>query len=158
EVMRQMIDEDLVIAHRQRALSPDRPVLRGTAQNPDVFFQNRETMNKFYQKCPAIVQKQMDKFAKFTVRQYKIYEYAGAPDAENIIIIMTSVCETHQETSEYLNKIEHKTGVLKVRLYRPFDIKSFIEAIPATVKNISVLDRTKEPGAGGEPLYLDVIN
>ena len=158
EIIRAMIDEDYVIAHRNRSLSPDRPVLRGTAQNPDVFFQNRETMNKYYELCPAIVQKQMDKFAKLTGRQYKIYEYEGAPDAEHIVVLMASGCETAQDTSEYLNSMGEKTGVLKVRLFRPFDIKSFIEAIPATVKSISVLDRTKEPGAGGEPLYLDVIS
>ena len=158
EIIRAMIDEDYVIAHRNRSLSPDRPVLRGTAQNPDVFFQNRETMNKYYELCPAIVQKQMDKFAKLTGRQYKIYEYEGAPDAEHIVVLMASGCETAQDTSEYLNNKGEKTGVLKVRLFRPFDIKSFIEAIPATVKSISVLDRTKEPGAGGEPLYLDVIS
>ncbi|MDX9789545.1 MAG: pyruvate:ferredoxin (flavodoxin) oxidoreductase, partial [Candidatus Kapabacteria bacterium] len=158
EVMRQMIDEDLVIAHRNRSLSPDRPVMRGTAQNPDVFFQNRETMNKFYEQCPDIVQKQMDKFAALTGRQYKIYEYVGAPDAERMIVIMASGCETAQETSSYLNDIGEKTGVLKVRLFRPFDIKKFMEAIPGTVKSIAVLDRTKEPGASGEPLYLDVVN
>ncbi|MDT3740132.1 MAG: pyruvate:ferredoxin (flavodoxin) oxidoreductase [Candidatus Kapabacteria bacterium] len=158
EIIRAMIDEDYVIAHRNRSLSPDRPVLRGTAQNPDVFFQNRETMNKYYELCPAIVQKQMDKFAELTGRQYKIYEYEGAPDAEHIVVLMASGCETAQDTSEYLNSKGEKTGVLKVRLFRPFDIKSFIEAIPATVKSISVLDRTKEPGAGGEPLYLDVIS
>ena len=158
EVMRLMIDEDLVIAHRNRSLSPDHPVLRGTAQNPDVFFQNRETMNQFYAKCPAIVQKQMDKFAELTGRQYKIYEYVGAPDAEEIIILMASGCETASETSDYLNKLGAKTGVLKIRLFRPFDTKLFMEAIPASVKSIAVLDRTKEPGAGGDPLYLDVIN
>ena len=158
DIMREMIDENLIIAHRNRSLSPDHPVLRGTAQNPDVFFQNREAMNKFYTDCPAIVQKQMDKFAKLTGRQYKIYEYVGAPDAERIVVLMASGCETAKETSDYLNSLGEKTGVLKVRLFRPFDIQKFMEAIPGTVKSIAVLDRTKEPGASGEPLYLDVVN
>ncbi|GAB1371080.1 pyruvate:ferredoxin (flavodoxin) oxidoreductase [Candidatus Kapaibacterium sp.] len=157
-IMREMIDEDLVIAHRNRSLNPDNPVLRGTAQNPDVFFQNRETNNKYYKACPAIVQKQMDKFAKLTGRKYKIYEYEGDPNAENVIILMGSGCETVRETVKYLNANGGKTGVLKVRLYRPFDIQLFMEALPASTKYISVLDRTKEPGATGEPLYLDVVN
>jgi pyruvate-ferredoxin/flavodoxin oxidoreductase len=157
-VMREMIDEDLVIAHRNRSLSPDHPVLRGTAQNPDVFFQNRETANKFYELCPGIVQKQMDKFAALTGRQYKIYEYEGDPNAEELVIIMASGCETVKETVDYLNSKGKKTGILKVRLFRPFDIQKFMEQIPASVKNITVLDRTKEPGASGEPLYLDVVN
>ncbi len=157
-IMREMIDEDLVTAHRNRALTPDRPVLRGTAQNPDVFFQNRETANQFYNRCPQIVQKQMDKFAKLTGRQYHLYEYVGAPDAEDLIILMGSGCETVHETVEHLNLKGEKTALIKVRLYRPFDIKMFMEQIPATIKNITVLDRTKEPGASGEPLYLDVVN
>ncbi len=157
-VMREMIDEDLVKAHRRRALSPDNPVVRGTAQNPDVFFQNRETANHFYQQCPDIVQKNMDKFAKLTGRQYKIYEYYGPEDAEKVIIIMASASQTVAETVDYLNKQGEKVGFVNVRLYRPFDVKRFVEALPSTVKGIAVLDRTKEPGASGEPMYLDVVN
>jgi pyruvate-ferredoxin/flavodoxin oxidoreductase len=158
DVMRSMISDDLVKAHRRRALSPDRPVIRGTAQNPDVFFQNRETMNHFYDQCPDIVQKNMDKFAELTGRQYKLYEYHGAEDAEKVIIIMASAAQTIKETVDYLNANGEKVGVIIVRLYRPFAIKTFMEAIPASVKTISVLDRTKEPGASGEPMYLDVVN
>lgn len=158
DIMRQMISEELVIAHRKRALSPDHPVIRGTAQNPDVFFQNRETINPFYEKCPDIVQKVMDKFASLTGRQYQLFQYVGHPEADRIIILMASGCETAHETVEYLNDNGEKVGVLKVRLYRPFDIKRFMESIPASVQAIGVLDRTKEPGATGEPLYLDVIN
>lgn len=156
--MNAMIDQELVIAHRKRGLTPDSPVIRGTAQNPDVYFQGRETVNPFYIKCPGIVQKQMDKFAKIVGRQYHLFEYAGAPDAERVIIIMGSGAETVQETVEYLNAKGEKVGVLKVRLYRPFSIEHFIKALPKTVKTIAVLDRTKEPGSAGEPLYQDVIN
>ena len=158
DVMRTMVTDDLVKAHRRRALSPDRPFIRGTAQNPDVFFQNRETMNHFYDKCPDIVQKNMDKFAELTGRQYKLYEYYGTPDADKIIIIMASGALTVKDTVDYLNAQGEKVGVLVVRLFRPFAIKNFMEAIPATVKTISVLDRTKEPGATGDPMYLDVVN
>ncbi len=157
DIMRKMIDDELVAAHRLRALSPDRPVIRGTAQNPDVFFQNREANNKYYTDCPDIVQKQMDKFAELTGRQYKIFQYEGAPDAEHVIVVMASGGETVQETANFLNNKGEKFGVVKVRMYRPFDIKRFMESLPSTVKTISVLDRTKEPGASGEPLYLDVL-
>ncbi len=157
ETMREMIDEDLVIAHRNRALSPDHPVIRGTAQNPDVFFQNRETANKYYELCPNIVQKHMDIFAKLTGRQYHIYEYYGAPDAERVVVLMASACEPTRETIDYLMSKGEKVGMIKVRLFRPFDIKRFMEVIPATCKVMSVLDRTKEPGATGEPLYCDVV-
>jgi len=153
-----MIDDRLVLAHRQRALSPDRPVMRGTAQNPDVYFQGRETVNTFYTNCPGIVQKQMDKFAGLTGRQYHLFDYVGAPDAERIVIIMGSGAEAAEETVNYLTGKGEKVGVLKVRLYRPFSIDHFIDKLPATTKVISVLDRTKEPGSGGEPLYLDVVN
>ncbi len=156
DTMRAMINDDLVYQHRLRGLSPDRPVLRGTAQNPDVFFQARETVNKYYEACLEITQKTMDKFAELTGRTYSVFEYHGAPDAERIIILMGSGCETVQETVEYLNKQGENVGVLKVRLYRPFDSKRFVESLPATVKKIAVLDRTKEPGSSGEPLYLDV--
>jgi pyruvate-ferredoxin/flavodoxin oxidoreductase len=158
DTMREMIDNDLVANHRTRSLSPDHPVLRGTAQNPDVFFQNRETANKYYQDCPDIVQKQMDKFAKLTGRQYKIFEYVGDENAEYVVIAMASGCETIQSTVEHLNKMGYKTGLIKVRLYRPFDIKRLMEALPASVKKIAVLDRTKEPGANGDPLYLDLVH
>lgn len=157
-VLREMINDDLVKLHRERALSPDHPVLRGTAQNPDVFFQNRETINPYYIACPDIVQNVMDKFAGLTGRQYHLFDYYGSPDAENIIVLMASGCETAEETVDYMNANGNNVGLVKVRLYRPFDIKRFMEALPATTKSIAVLDRTKEPGATGEPLYLDVIN
>lgn len=155
--MRAMIDDDLVIAHRARALSPERPVVGGTAQNPDVFFQGRETVNSFYAACPKIVQDAMDKFAAITGRQYKLFDYVGAPDAEKVIIMMGSGAETAHETVDYLNKQGAKVGLIKVRLYRPFDVKGLIDMLPASAKKISVLDRTKEPGALGEPLFLDVV-
>jgi len=157
ETMRAMVSEDLVIAHRLRGMNPDRPVLRGTAQNPDVFFQAREACNPFYQKCPDLTQKAMDQFAKLTGRAYKLFQYEGAPDATNVVVLMGSADETAHETADYLNTKGGKFGVLKVRLYRPFDMKRFLESLPPTVKCVSVLDRTKEPGAGGEPLYLDVV-
>ncbi|PIW70608.1 MAG: pyruvate:ferredoxin (flavodoxin) oxidoreductase [Ignavibacteriales bacterium CG12_big_fil_rev_8_21_14_0_65_30_8] len=156
--MREMIDDELVLAHRGRAMSPDNPFIRGTAQNPDVFFQARETVNPFYIKCPEIVQKQMDKFAKIVGRKYHLFDYVGAPDAERITIIMGSGAEAVEETVEYLTSQQEKVGMLKVRLYRPFSIEHFINALPKTVKTITVLDRTKEPGANGEPMYLDVVN
>ncbi|MDD4871183.1 MAG: pyruvate:ferredoxin (flavodoxin) oxidoreductase [Kiritimatiellae bacterium] len=156
DLMRKMIDEELVLAHRKRALSPDNPVLRGTAQNPDVYFQGRETVNKYYQAVPGIVQKYMDKMASLCGRQYKLFEYVGAKDAEKIIVIMGSGAETVHETVDNLVSKGEKVGVLKVRLYRPFDTRAFAEAFPASVKAIAVLDRTKEPGSIGEPLYTDV--
>jgi len=158
EDIRAMIDDEFVFAHRQRALSPDRPVIRGTAQNPDVFFQARETVNPFYEKCPDIVQKAMDKFAKCVGREYHLFDYQGAPDAERVVMIMTSGAEACQEAVEHLVGQGEKVGVIKVRLYRPFSIKHFVGALPKTVKKIAVLDRTKEPGSNGEPLYLDVVN
>ncbi len=158
EDIRNMIDDELVFAHRKRALNPEHPVLRGTAQNPDVYFQGRETVNKYYNDCPEIVQKQMDKFAKIVGRQYHLFDYVGAPDAERVIIIMGSGAGAVEETIDYLISKGEKVGVLKVRLYRPFSIDHFINALPKTTKIISVLDRTKEPGAPGEPLYLDVVN
>ncbi|HUX92764.1 MAG TPA: pyruvate:ferredoxin (flavodoxin) oxidoreductase, partial [Ignavibacteriaceae bacterium] len=158
EDIRNMIDDELVFEHRKRALNPEHPVLRGTAQNPDVYFQGRETVNKYYNDCPEIVQKQMDKFAKIVGRQYHLFDYVGAPDAERVIIIMGSGAGTVEETIDYLISKGEKVGVLKVRLYRPFSIDHFINALPKTTKIISVLDRTKEPGAPGEPLYLDVVN
>jgi pyruvate-ferredoxin/flavodoxin oxidoreductase len=157
EVLRQMIDEEALKAHRDRALTPDHPVLRGTAQNPDVYFQGRETVNPFYAVCPKITQEVMDQFAKLTGRSYKLYEYFGAPDADRVIVVMGSGGEPVQETVKALNAKGEKLGMIKVRLYRPFHVEQFVKALPATVKSIAVLDRTKEPGAGGEPLYLDVI-
>ncbi len=157
DTMRQMIDEDLVAAHRQRAMNPERPVLRGTAQNPDVFFQAREACNPFYARCAEITEEAMDKFAALTGRQYKPFQYYGDPNAERVIILMGSSCETAAETVDYLNERGAKVGVLKVRLFRPFSVQRFIEALPASVKAVAVLDRTKEAGALGEPLYLDVI-
>lgn len=152
-----MINQDKIQEHRARCMSPDRPVLRGTAQNPDAFFQARETVNPYYIACPGIVQEVMDRFAKLTGRQYKLFEYIGAPDAERIIIAIGSGAETVEETVNYLNSKGEKLGMIKVRLYRPFSTQDFVNAIPATAKTIAVLDRTKEPGANGEPLYLDVI-
>ncbi len=154
--MRAMIDDDLVAAHKARALSPDHPQIGGTAQNPDVYFQGRETVNKFYLATPKIVQDTMDKFAKLVGRQYKLFDYFGAPDAEKVIIIMGSGADTVHETAEYLASKGEKVGVLKVRLYRPFSIEHFVAALPKTATRFAVLDRTKEPGAIGEPLYLDI--
>ena len=156
--MRAMISNEWVMSHRARALSPDHPVVRGTAQNPDVYFQARETVNSFYEACPAIMQESMDRFAELTGRQYSLFEYHGAPDARQVIVIMGSGGEAVHETVDYLNSRGGKVGVLKVRLYRPFDIRRFAEALPMTTRSIAVLDRTKEPGSGGEPLYLDVVN
>ena len=156
--MRALINMDRVIEHRQRALSPDHPVLRGTAQNPDVFFQIRETANPFYDAAPAKVQAVMDKFAEVVGRQYRLFDYVGAPDAERVIVVMGSGAEVAHETVDHLNAHGEKVGLLKVRLYRPFSVKAFLSALPQTVRQIAVLDRTKEPGAIGEPLYLDIVN
>jgi len=156
--MRAMIDLELVFDHRSRALSPDHPVIRGTAQNPDVFFQSRERANPFYAACPTIVMEAFERFARITGRRYAPFDYCGAPDAERVIIAMGSACETIEETVEVLRRRGEKVGLLKVRLYRPFDVARLLEALPPSVKTIAVLDRTKEPGANGEPLYLDVVN
>jgi len=155
--LRALIDDHTILAHRSRALTPDRPIIRGTAQNPDVHFQARESANSYYNACPKIVQGVMDKFAEQTGRHYRIFEYHGVPDAERIIVLMGSGCETVHETVDYLNARGEKVGVLKVRLYRPFDVDRFVAALPKTTRNIAVLDRTKEPGSIGEPLYLDVV-
>ncbi len=154
--MRAMIDEDLVIAHRMRGLSPDRPMIRGTAQNPDVYFQGRETVNPYYLKAGAIVQEYMDRLASLVGRSYHLFDYYGAPDADRVVVMMGSGAEAMHEVVEYLNAQGEKVGVIKVRLYRPFVSEAFVAALPKTVKRIAVLDRTKEPGALGEPLYLDV--
>ena len=157
EDLRVMIDEEFVAAHRARALSPDHPVLRGTAQNPDVYFQAREAVNSFYLACPTIVQNVMDKFAAIVGRQYHLFDYVGAPDAERVIIMMGSGAEVAHEAVDYMNARGEKVGLLKVRLFRPFSVSHFVAALPERVKNIAVLDRTKEPGALGEPLYQDVV-
>jgi pyruvate-ferredoxin/flavodoxin oxidoreductase len=156
EDLRAMIDDSLVQAHRQRALSPEHPFIRGTAQNPDVFFQARETTNPYYATCPAIVQKAMDKLGTLVGRHYHLFDYVGAPDAERVIVMMGSGAETVQATAEYLLARGEKVGILKVRLFRPFSVKDFLQALPSSVKVIATLDRTKEPGSIGEPLYLDV--
>jgi pyruvate-ferredoxin/flavodoxin oxidoreductase len=156
--MHALINMDRVVEHRQRALSPDHPVLRGTAQNPDVYFQAREACNPFYDACPDKVQAVMDKFSQVVGRSYHLFDYVGAPDAERVIVMMGSGAETAHETVDYLNQKSEKVGLLKVRLYRPFSVKRFLEALPATVRKIAVLDRTKEAGAGREPLYLDVVS
>jgi pyruvate-ferredoxin/flavodoxin oxidoreductase len=154
--MQAMIDEELVFEHRKRALSPDHPTIRGTAQNPNVYFTGRETVNKYYDAVPAIVQETMDKFASISGRQYHLFDYHGAPEAENVIVMMASGCETAAATVDYLCAQGEKVGLVLVRLYRPFDSKAMVNSLPATVERITVLDRTKEPGAPGEPLYLDV--
>ncbi len=155
--LRTLIDEELVTAHRRRALTPDRPVLRGSAQNPDVFFQGREASNPFYLACPGIVQETMDRFATLTGRQYRPFEYEGAPDADRVIVVMGSAAETVAETVAALNAQGARVGVLKVRLFRPFGSDLLVRALPHTVRAIAVLDRTKEPGSAGEPLYQDVV-
>ncbi|NTV98073.1 MAG: pyruvate:ferredoxin (flavodoxin) oxidoreductase [Chlorobiaceae bacterium] len=158
EVIKEMVTDELVIAHRNRRMTPDAPVLRGTSQNPDVYFQGRETVNSYYNACPEITEKVMENFGRLTGRHYKLYQYYGAPDAERVIVLMGSGVETARETVEYLNKQGEKVGVINARLFRPFDIKRFVEAFPETVKSVSVLDRIKEPGSAGEPLYLDTVN
>ena len=157
QTVRAMINDDLVSEFRARALSPEIPVLRGSSQNPDVFFQARESVNPYYQKMPGIVQQVMDQFASLSGRQYRLFEYLGHPQAERIIILMGSGAETAHETVEFLNSQGHKVGLLKVRLYRPLDVQSLLKVIPLSVKSIAVLDRTKEPGSAGEPLYKDVV-
>jgi pyruvate-ferredoxin/flavodoxin oxidoreductase len=156
--LRALIDDELVLQHRARALTPDRPVLRGTAQNPDVYFQARETVNPYYAACPAITQAAMDRFAARVGRAYRLFEYHGAADAERVIVLMGSGAEAVHETVDHLVGHGEKVGVVKVRLYRPFDMRRFVEALPATARAIAVLDRTKEPGSAGEPLYLDCVS
>src|SRR5262249_7951685 len=155
--LRHLMNDELVAEHRRRALTPDRPVLRGTAQNPDTFFQAREACNPFYVECPKIVAMTMARFSELTGRSHQLFYYFGHPKAERVIIIMGSGAETTQETVRYLADQGEKVGVINVRLYRPFSIQHFLAALPTTTKAIAVLDRTKEPGAHGEPLYLDVV-
>ncbi len=158
EDMRAMIDDTLVQEHRARALSPDHPVLRGSAQNPDHFFQARETVNPYYLACPETVQESMNHFSKIIGREYHLFDYFGDHDAKHVIVLMGSAAETAEEAADYLLKIGEKIGIVKIRLYRPFSIKDFLNALPKTVESIAALDRTKEPGSAGEPLYLDVVN
>lgn len=155
--IRALIDDEMVRAHRSRALTPDKPFIRGTAQNPDVYFQARETVNPYYAQTPAIVQEMMDALAAQTGRQYKLFDYVGAEDAERVIVLMGSGAETAEETVRHLVDQGEKVGMIKVRLFRPFSTRALVEAFPATVKRVAVLDRTKEPGGAGEPLYQDVV-
>jgi pyruvate-ferredoxin/flavodoxin oxidoreductase len=152
-----MYDQQALAAHRARALSPDRPVLRGSAQNPDAFFQAREAANPFYDACPGLVEETFDRFAALTGRRYRLFDYEGDPQAERVIVIMGSGAETAGETVAHLAAAGERVGLVKVRLYRPFSVEAFAAALPANVRSLAVLDRTKEPGAPGEPLYLDVV-
>jgi pyruvate-ferredoxin/flavodoxin oxidoreductase len=156
-VMKAMIPLELVERHRQNALSPDAPVIRGTAQNPDVYFQGRESVNPYYQEVPRILEEEMERFAALTGRRYSLFEYVGTPDAERIIVVMGSGAEAVHESAVYLAEQGEKVGMVKVRLALPFDAEQFIDALPKSVKNIAVLDRTKESGSQGEPLYRDVL-
>ncbi|TAN35890.1 MAG: pyruvate:ferredoxin (flavodoxin) oxidoreductase [Verrucomicrobia bacterium] len=155
--IRAMINDELVFAHRARALNPEKPVLRGTAQNPDVYFQGRETVNPFYDQVPGIVEKVMAQFGKIVGRHYKLFDYSGAPDAERVIVVMGSGAEAALEAVNFLAAKGEKVGVLRVHLYRPFSAKHFLTALPKSVKALAVLDRTKEPGCAGEPMYQDVL-
>jgi pyruvate-ferredoxin/flavodoxin oxidoreductase len=155
--LHEVINVSDITAHRERALSPDHPVLRGSSQNPDVFFQAREAANTYYQECPALVQAAMDRFGSITGRHYHLYDYEGAPDAERVVVVMGSGAEAVAEAVHAMNEHDERVGVLKVRLFRPFAAAQFVHALPKTVKHIAVLDRTKEPGAAGEPLYQDVV-
>jgi pyruvate-ferredoxin/flavodoxin oxidoreductase len=155
--LRHMIADDLVAAHRARALSPDHPVIRGTAQNPDVFFQAREACNGYYDRCPDVVLQEMERFAALTGRRYQPFDYVGHPEAERVVILMGSGAATAEETVRHLAAAGERVGMIKVRLYRPFDMAAFLSALPATTKGIAVLDRTKEPGSVGEPLFMDVL-
>jgi pyruvate-ferredoxin/flavodoxin oxidoreductase len=157
EDIKSLVDQEALAAFRQRALNPEHPVVRGTAQNPDIYFQQRESQNPFFAAVPEIVQEYMDQLAEITGRHYKIFEYYGAQDADRVIVAMGSVCDTISETIDYLLERGEKVGLVKVHLYRPFSERHFLQALPVTVQKIAVLDRTKEPGAPGEPLYLDVV-
>ncbi len=156
--LRALLDDELVRAHRARALSPERPFMRGTAQNPDTYFQAREASNPYYLAAPGIVQDAFDRFARLAGRQYHLFDYVGAPDAERVVVVMGSAAETVEDTVDYLRIRGEKVGVLKVRLFRPFSVDQFVQALPASVRAIAVLDRTKEPGSAGEPLYQDVAS
>ena len=158
DIMKEMIDEQLVFEHRSRALSPDRPFIRGTSQNPDVYFQGRESVNNYYEALPKILQESMDKFSALTGRAYHLFDYVGLEDAKRIILLMGSGAEAADETVRYLNAQGEKVGLIKVRLYHPFSREHFLAALPKTTRSIAVLDRTKEPGSVGEPLYLNVVS
>jgi len=158
ETLAELFEPQYLEAFRQRALNPEKPMMKVGAENPDVYFQGRETVNKYYEATPAIVQEYMDKVAKVTGRQYHLFDYFGSPQADRVIIMMGSGGETAEETINYLNKQGYKVGLVKVRLFRPFDSAALRSVIPASVKKIAVLDRTKEPGAPGEPLFLDVVS
>ena len=155
--LKEMCDLDAVAAFRERALNPEHPVMRGSHENDDIFFQHREACNKYYDAAPAIVEKYMDKVNAKLGTNYKLFNYYGAEDAENVIVAMGSICDVAEEVIDYLTAKGEKVGLIKVRLYRPFSVEKFVEAIPATCKKIAVLDRTKEPGSIGEPLFLDVV-
>ncbi len=155
--LREFTPNELIFAHRSRALTCNKTVLRCRTQNPDVYFQARKTVNPYYLACPDITQKVMDEFAAMTGRQYQLFEYHGDPEAERVIVLMGSGCEAVHEIVNYLNTLDQKVGVLKVKLYRPYDAKRFVAALPETTRSIAVLDCIKEPGASGEPLYLDVV-
>lgn len=158
DVLKAMISPELVEAHRKRGLTPDKPVLRGTSQNPDVYFQGRESVNKYYLALPKILQEQMDAFGQLTGRAYRLFEYIGAEDAQRVIVLMGSGTQAVEESVHYLNSLGEKVGLIKVRLALPFAIEAFIEALPRSVRSIAVLDRTKESGSLGEPLYHDVVS
>ncbi len=157
ETIRSLVDDKYLIAFRKNALSPDRPFIRGTAQNPDVFFQAREACTPFHAAVPGIVQSVMDRFAVLTGRSYRLFDYYGAKDAERVIVMMGSGAEAAEEAVDALVRNGEKVGMVKVRLYRPFDSKAFLAALPTTMKSIAVLDRCKEPGGAGEPLYQDIM-
>ena len=157
ELIRKLMPVDSVRGHRERGMTPERPFVRGTAQNPDVYFQARETVNPYYIATPEIVQQTMDEFAKVVGRQYNLFDYVGAPDAERVIVMMGSGCEAVEETVNHLTAGGEKVGLVKVRLFRPFSVEHFVKALPPTVQALAALDRTKEPGAIGEPLYQDVV-
>ncbi|UCB49651.1 MAG: pyruvate:ferredoxin (flavodoxin) oxidoreductase, partial [Deltaproteobacteria bacterium] len=156
EEMAKLVDWDAIDDFRSRCMNPEYPQLRGTAQNPDIFFQNREAANPFYERVPHIVQEEMQKVGDLVGRPYNLFDYMGDPEAERIIISMASSCDVLEETVNYLNRLGERVGLIKVRLYHPFSREHFLRALPATAKRIAVLDRTKEPGSLGEPLYLDV--
>ncbi len=158
EDIKKLVNWDAIKKHRQRALNPEHPHQRGTAQNPDIYFQVTEAANSFYQKIPGIVEEEMKKVAALTGRTYHLFDYVGAPDADRVVVMMGSGCEIVEETVGYLNKKGEKVGLIKVRLYRPFSVDHFMKVLPKTVKKIAVLDRTKETAAFGEPLYLDVCS
>src|SRR4029453_16329209 len=151
------IDEELVRAHRERGLTPDKPVIRGTAENPDTFFQAREGANRYYLACPRFGRETMARFAELTGRRYRLFDYTGHPQAERVIVLMGSGAEAAEETVDWLTRRGERVGVLRVRLFRPFSVRDFPAGLPESVRALAVLDRTKEPGAVGDPLYLEIV-